>query len=193
MLIGYAWVSTAEESPDLQKEALERAGVDQLFADVAGGPEGERPQLKRVLALLRKGDTFVVYSRRRLGLNVRQLIELVEDLNRRGIGFRSLKEQLNTTTVVGKLMFHAFIAGAESERDLTQEKIENGRAKAQAGDRRTGPKPKLDEEKRALLVLLHEDPSNSVPHVCRKFGISRATFFRYVDHGSKRKAGRKPK
>ena len=121
MLIGYAWVS-AGESLDLQKETLDRAGVDRLFADVASGAKGRRPQLDHAFSQLRAGDVLVVLKLDRLGRSVQHLIATVEYLNRRGIGFRSLKENLDTTTSVGKLMFHAFgRALAQFERNLIRQ------------------------------------------------------------------------
>ena len=194
MLIGYAWVSTAGKSfdLDLQKEALDRARVDRLFVDVTSATAVKRPQLEQSLLQLRKGDTLVIWRLDRLGRNLQHLIRTVEHLNGRGIGFRSLDDNIDTATAAGKLMFPAFGALAKFQRHLNQE-IENERAKAQTEDRRTGPKPKLDEQGRALAALLHKDPSNAVPDVCLKLGISRATLFRYLRRGSKRKAGRNPK
>jgi DNA invertase Pin-like site-specific DNA recombinase len=194
MLIGYAWVRAAEESfdLDLQKEALEAAGVDWLFVDMIDADTVKRPQLEQALLRLRKGDTLVVWRLDRIGRNLQHLIETIEHLNRQGIGLRALDDKIDTMTAAGKLMFPAFGALAKFQRHLNQE-IENERAKAQTEDRRTGPKPKLDEQGQALALLLHKDPSNAVPDVCLKLGISRATLFRYLRRGSKRKAGRKPK
>lgn len=187
-LIGYARVSTAGESLDLQREALERAGVDWLYVDVASAVAVKRPQLKRALLRLGKGDTFVVWRLDRVGRNFRHLIEMVQDLDNRGIGFRSLDENIDTTTAMGKLMLRvSWGALAKFGRDLSQE------AKARASGCQLGRKPKLDEEKRALALTLYNDQGLSVDDICRKFDISRPTFFRCVPQGSKKKPGRKPK
>jgi DNA invertase Pin-like site-specific DNA recombinase len=181
MLIGYAWVSTDEEAFDLQKEALDRAGVDRLYADVTIAADAKRPQLEQALSQLRQGDTLVVWKLDRLGRSVQHLIETVEELTRRGIGFRSLQESIDTTTSVSKLMFHAFgRAMAEFERDLIQEQTAAGPARTPAPGRRRGRRFKLDEQKQALAVMLYKDPSNSVAALCRRFRIGRTTLYRYV-------------
>lgn len=191
-LIGYAWVSSAEESLDLQKEALDRARVDRLFIDVISATAVKRPQLEQALLQLRKGDTLVVWRLDRLSRNLRHLIRTIEDLDGRGIGLRSLEENIDTTTAAGKLMFPAFAALAKFERDIIQE-IENRRAKAPTGDRRPGPKSKLDDDGRALALTLYNDQSLPIHNVCLKLGISRSTLFRSLRRGSKRKPGRKPR
>lgn len=182
MLIGYAWVSTAGESLDPQIEALDRAGVNLLFADVAATADADRPQLKQALARLHDGDThtLVVWRLDRLGPSLEHLIETVEELGRRGIGFRSLQEDLDTTTDTGKLVFHAFVAGAEFERDLIREQTAARQAKTPTPGRRRGRRFKLDKQKQALAVMLYKDPSNSVAAVCRRFRIGRSTLYRYV-------------
>ena len=192
-LIGYARISTAGEGLDLQKEALDRAGVEELFVDVADAAAMRRPQLERALKRLREGGILVVWRLDRLGRNLRHLIETVEHLEGRGIGFRSLDDNIDTTTVMGKLMFLAFGAAlAKFERDLMQEKQ---LARSRSGARRPGPKPKLDEQKLALALELYYDQGLSIVDVCRKLDISRPTFFRALRKGPKRKTkpGRKPK
>ena len=180
MLIGYAWVSTAGESLDPQIEALDRAGVNLLFADVAATADADRPQLKQALARLHDGDTFVVWSLDRFGPSLEHLIETVEELGRRGIGFRSLQEDLDTTTDTGKLVFHAFVAGAKSGCDLIREQTAARQTKTPTPGRRRGRRFKLDKQKQALAVMLYKDPSNSVAAVCRRFRIGRSTLYRYV-------------
>lgn len=193
MLIGYAWVSTAGESLDLQREALDRAGVDQLFADVACRAAVKRPQLEQALFQLRKGGTLVVWQLDRLGRSVRHLTETVEALSQRGIGFRSLKENIDTTTAMGKRMFHAFGWRAEFERGLIREQTGAGRVKARTRRRRRGPLPKLDETKQALAVTLHQDPSNSIDDICQMLQIGQRTLYRYLSKESGRKTAGKPK
>src|SRR5512135_2810692 len=184
-LIGYARISTADEALDLQREALDRAGVDELFVDVADAAAVKRPQLERALKRLREGGILVVWRLDRVGRNLRHLLETVEHLEGRGIGFRSLDDNIDTTTVMGKLMFRAFGAAmAKFERDLMQEKQ---LARSRSGARRPGPKPKLDEQKLALALELYYDQGLSIVDVCRKLDISRPTFFRALRKGPKRK------
>ncbi|MDP9354471.1 MAG: recombinase family protein, partial [Chloroflexota bacterium] len=122
MDIGYARVSTGEQILDLQLDALAKAGCGKLFTETASGAKADRPVLEEVLGYLRSGDTLVVWRLDRLGRSLQHLIETVTALRERGIGFRSLTEQIDTTTPGGKLIFHVFGALAEFERDLIRER-----------------------------------------------------------------------
>ena len=117
-LLGYARVSTTDQHPQLQVDALERAGCYRVFTETASGARGDRPTLEQLLDQLRPGDTLVVWKLDRLGRSLRHLVETVTGLADRGIGFRSLQEAIDTTTPGGKLVFHVFAALAEFERDL---------------------------------------------------------------------------
>jgi DNA invertase Pin-like site-specific DNA recombinase len=121
MLIGYARVSTTEQVLDLQTDALESAGCEKIFSDTISGVKSDRPGLTQALEFCRKGDTFVVWKLDRLGRSLKHLIETVEDLKNRGIGFKSIQEAIDTSTPTGKLYFHVFCALAEFERDLIRE------------------------------------------------------------------------
>ncbi|MGZ5944652.1 MAG: recombinase family protein, partial [Isosphaeraceae bacterium] len=135
----------------------------------------KRPQLERALRRLRTNGILVVWRLDRLGRNLRHLLETVEHLEGRGIGFRSLDDNIDTTTVIGKLMFRTFAAAlAKFERDLRQEKqLENRRARSRPGARRPGPKPKLDEQKLALAFQLYYDQGLAIADVCQMLDISR--------------------
>jgi hypothetical protein len=126
MLIGYARVSTLEQSLDLQTDALNRAGCEKLFTDKPGGARAALPGLDQALAHLRKEDTLVVWKLDRLGRSIRHLIETVGQLEERKVGFRSLQESIDTTTSGGKLVFHVFAALAEFERDIIRERTRAG-------------------------------------------------------------------
>src|SRR5213596_927778 len=119
-LLGYARVSTADQNPDLQHDALEAVGCYRIFVDTASGALDERPALAKVLDQLRPGDTLVVWKLDRLGRSLRHLVDTITGLAERGVGFRSLQEQVDTTTPGGKLVFHVFAALAEFERDLVR-------------------------------------------------------------------------
>ena len=121
-LLGYARVSTGDQSPDLQLDALRAAGCYRVFVDTASGALTTRPELAKVLDQLRPGDALVVWKLDRLGRLLRHLIEVVGDLERRGVGFKSLRESVDTTTPGGRLVFHLFGALAEFERDLIRER-----------------------------------------------------------------------
>lgn len=146
-LIGYARVSTADQSASLQTDALSRAGCERVFDDVVSGGKAERPGLTAALAYLRNGDVLVVWRLDRLGRSLPHLIETIGALEARGIGFRSLTESIDTTTPGGRLIFHVFGALGQFERDLIRERTRAGLAAASARGRKGGRKPVVTEEK----------------------------------------------
>ncbi len=133
MLVGYARVSTAEQTLALQEDALGAAGCERIFTDMSSGARADRPGLTDALAYLRPGDALAVWRLDRLGRSLPALIATLADLEGRGIGFRSLTEQLDTTTSGGKLIFHVFGALAEFERDLIRERTRAGGPAEEAG------------------------------------------------------------
>jgi DNA invertase Pin-like site-specific DNA recombinase len=142
MLIGYARVSTQEQTLNLQRDALEKAGCNKIFTDTASGAKTERIGLEEALSYVRKGDTLIVWRLDRLGRSLPHLITTMTDLEERGIGFKSLTENIDTTTSGGKLIFHIFGALAEFERNLIRERTQAGLLAARARGRRGGrPKP----------------------------------------------------
>jgi DNA invertase Pin-like site-specific DNA recombinase len=183
MLVGYARVSTQEQNLDLQRDALEKAGCEKLFAEQVSGASAERPGLGQALEFVRKGDTLVVWKLDRLGRSLRHLIETVQQLQAKGIHFKSLQESIDTTTSGGKLVFHLFAALAEFERDIIQERTSAGLAAARARGRKGGRPKGMDEKKRKMALALRADPSRSVQEICETLRISRATFYRYASGG----------
>ena len=125
-LVGYARVSTPEQSLHLQTDALKKAGCEKIFTDVASGAKSARPGLKDALDYVRKGDRLVVWKLDRLGRSLPDLIQRVQQLEDKEIGFKSLQEQIDTTTSSGKLTFHLFSALAEFERDIIRERTQAG-------------------------------------------------------------------
>ena len=148
-LIGYARVSTSEQSLAPQMDALRAAGCKTVFEDHASGVRAERPGLADGLAYVRDGDTFIVWKLDRLGRSMAHLIETVRRLEARGVGFRSLTEGVDTTTSGGTLVFHLFGALAQFERDLIRERTLAGLKAAKARGRKGGRKPVVTPEKRA--------------------------------------------
>jgi DNA invertase Pin-like site-specific DNA recombinase len=181
MLIGYARVSTSEQTLDMQNDALGAAACTKIFSDVASGALAERPGLQQALEFLRSGDTLVVWKLDRLGRSLRNLIETVRVLEQRTIGFRSLHESIDTTTSGGKLIFHVFGALAEFERDLIRERTNAGLVAARVRGRHGGRPFMLDAKKRALACSLYDNEQLSIAEVCAMLGISRATLYRYLD------------
>jgi len=183
MKIGYARVSTDDQTLDLQLDALKQAGCEKLFQDVISGAKDTRPGLSGALHFLRPGDVLVVWRLDRLGRTLRYLIELMTQLNGRSIGFQSLTEQVDTTTSGGKLIFHVFGALAEFERDIIRERTKAGLAAARARGRKGGhPRVAafMDPGKLAMARRLHADKRNSVGDICRTLGVSKATLYRYL-------------
>ncbi|CAO3459875.1 Phage DNA invertase [Azospirillum argentinense] len=153
--IGYARVSTADQDPALQLDALTKAGCARVFADKASGAKTDRPGLVAALAFVREGDVLVVWKLDRLGRSLPHLIETVNALEERGVGFRSLTETIDTTTPGGRLIFHIFGALGQFERDLIRERTRAGLDAAVARGRRGGRKPVVTEEKlrRARMLI----------------------------------------
>ena len=180
MLVGYARVSTADQNLDLQRDALGQAGCGKTFTDVISGAQAERPGLTEALAYLREGDTLVVWKLDRLGRSLPNLIETVQALQARGVGFRSLQESLDTTTSGGKLIFHLFAALAEFERDIIRERTQAGLASARARGRLGGRPRAMTETTASMARTLRRDPSRTVKEICETLQISEATFYRYT-------------
>jgi DNA invertase Pin-like site-specific DNA recombinase len=181
MLIGYARVSTDDQNLDLQKDALTRAGCEKILEDHQSGAKAERPGLKSVLQYAREGDTLVVWRLDRLSRSLKDLIEMVSQLESRGIGLKSLHESLDTSSSSGKLIFHIFGALAEFERNLIRERTQAGLQAARARGRKGGRPKALNADKRALAVQLYGDRKHTVKQICQMMGISKPTLYKYVD------------
>jgi DNA invertase Pin-like site-specific DNA recombinase len=180
MLIGYARVSTLDQTLALQQDALTAAGCAELYTDTASGASTDRPGLTQALSHLRSGDTLVVWRLDRLGRSLTHLIETIRQLQEREVGFRSLQEQIDTTTSGGKLVFHVFGALAEFERDLIRERTHAGLQAARARGRLFGRPKVLSSQQVKQLRSLAQDDRNTVAEICQTLGISRATFYRYA-------------
>ena len=166
MLIGYARVSTQEQTLNLQLDALKQAGCTKIFTDTASGAKTERKGLEEAVAYVREGDTLVVWRLDRLG--------------------RSLKHLIDTTTSGGKLIFHIFGALAEFERDIIRERTQAGLQAARARGRNGGRPKSLTGKKVAMVQELYQNKQNSIADICKGLNISRATLYRYVKTGQDR-------
>jgi DNA invertase Pin-like site-specific DNA recombinase len=180
MLIGYARVSTTDQTLDLQKDALQKAGCDRIFTDTASGSKAERVGLEEALNYVRAGDTLVVWRLDRLGRSLKHLIETITKLNNREIGFKSITESIDTTTSGGKLIFHIFGALAEFERDIIRERTQAGLNAARARGRKGGRPKALSIRKAQMAEALYEDKNNAIDEICKTLNISRATLYRYI-------------
>ncbi len=182
---GYARVSTKDQSLDLQKDALKEVGCDPIFEESTSGKNKNRPELDKMISQLRKGDSVVVWKLDRLGRSIRDLIDLINTFESKGVGFRSLKDNIDTTTPTGKLIFHLFAALAEFERDVISERTKAGLAAARARGRKGGRPPGLSkkaEDKARLAEILYKEGNRSVSDICNHLEISRPTLYRYLRH-----------
>jgi len=178
MLIGYARVSTHEQTLNLQQDALTKAGCTKIFTDTASGAKTERKGLDEALHYVRKSDILVVWRLDRLGRSLPHLITTMTDLEERGIGFKSLTENIDTTTSGGRLIFHIFGTLAEFEGNLIRERTQAGLQSARARGLKGGRPKALTGKQLAIAQSLYDDPKNSIPEICRTLKISRATLYR---------------
>jgi DNA invertase Pin-like site-specific DNA recombinase len=184
MLIGYARVSTHEQTLNLQRDALTKAGCNKIFTDTASGAKTERIGLEEALSYVRKGDTLVVWRLDRLGRSLPHLIATMTDLEERGIGFKSLTENIDTTTSGGKLIFHIFGALAEFERNLIRERTQAGLTAAR--DRgRTGGRPKALTGRKLTIAQDLYDKRYPIAEILQTLNISRATLYRALRIGER--------
>jgi len=185
ILIGYARVSTTDQNLDAQVDALKQAGCQKIYTDKASGAHTERKGLLEALDYLRAGDVLVVMKLDRLGRSIKQLIELVTLLDEKKIGFKSLTENIDTTTSGGKLIFHIFSALAEFERNIIRERTKAG-LKAARKRGRTGGRPReITEKKIEQIKALYESNKSTVTDICKSFGISRSSFYKHCPKSKK--------
>jgi DNA invertase Pin-like site-specific DNA recombinase len=189
MKIGYARISTKDQKLDLQTDALEKAGCEKIFTDVASGAKSQRPGLDEALNFARQKDVIVIWKLDRLGRSLKHLIQTVNDLSEREVGFESIEEKLDTTSASGKLLFHIFGALAEFERELIRERtnaeLKAGRARGRNGGRpKSLRKPlekiiieKLEIKRRKVViyikVLINKKKGNSQKYCCSYLQNSR--------------------
>lgn len=183
MLVGYARVSTRDQNPAAQIEALKAIGCDRVFVEKLSGANRDRPELKAALDYMRAGDTLVVWKLDRLARSVRQLVETAADLATREIGLRVLTQQIDTTSAGGRLIFHVFAAVAEFERELMLERTHAGLASARAANRRGGRPKALDEAQIRRAKAMLADPMITVEEVAQQLGTAPSTLYRHIPGG----------
>jgi len=183
MLIGYARVSTQEQNLDLQLNALEEIKCEKIFTEKASGAQRDRPELKSALEYMRAGDVLVVWKLDRLARSLKQLIETVEDFEKRNIGLKSITESIDTTTSGGKLIFHIFGALAEFERGVIRERTIAGLNAARKLGRVGGRPSSLKASDLIVAKALLRDKNITVEEAARRLNISYATLYRYLPGG----------
>lgn len=179
MLIGYARVSTQDQNLDLQLEALTKAGCKKVFDDKISGSRAERPGLTKALEMLREGDTLVVWKLDRLGRSVKNLVDLISELHRQGVQFKSLTDAIDTGTPSGRFFFHVMASLAEMERDLTIERTRAGLEVARQLGRKGGRKRQMTDSKieSAKKLLATGVPPRDV---AKNLGVSVPTLYRWI-------------
>lgn len=176
--LGYARVSTTDQDARLQHDALTAAGCYRIFTDTASGALQSRPELDKLLDQLRPGDTLVVWRLDRLGRSIRHLIDQLHTLQDRGIEFRSLQENIDTSSPGGRLVFHIFASLAEFERDLIRERTNAGLAAARARGRTGGRPPRLTPHQVTTAKKLYDQQDMTVAQIGEVLGVSRSTIYR---------------
>ena len=177
-LIGYARVSTHDQHLDQQIDALTQAGCQRIYEEKASGTRTDRPELVKALDYARDGDVLVVWRLDRLGRSLKHLVEVVNDLETRGVGFRSIHESIDTTTSTGKLVFHVFAALAEFERDRIVDRTKAELAAARERGSKPGRKPSLSPDQVAVVRKMHAEGTHTIDAIAKVVGVSRATVYR---------------
>lgn len=188
MLIGYMRVSTGEQSLDLQRDALERAGCERVFEDVCSGAVADRPGISGALDHARSGDVLVVWKLDRIGRSLQHIVQLVAYLRERGVGLRVLTGEIDTTSSTGRFVFGIFATLAEFERDLIHERTMAGLAAARARGRNGGRPRLMTKSKLKMVMALMADQDNAARDVAEQLGVSRSTIYTYVDGKGQPKA-----
>jgi DNA invertase Pin-like site-specific DNA recombinase len=183
MKIGYARVSTLEQNFNLQLDALRKAGCQKIYKEKVSGAKAERPEFTKLLNDLRKGDTLIVWKLDRLGRSLIHLVDLIDDLTKKGIALKSLNDPVNTGSSQGRLVLNIFASLAEFERDLIRERTLAGLASARARGRFGGRPKGLTKQAEATACAaktLYKGDKLSVSQICDKLDISKATLYKYL-------------
>jgi DNA invertase Pin-like site-specific DNA recombinase len=181
MLVGYARISTIEQSFDLQIDALEKAGCKKIFKETVSGAKTKRKALNDALEYVRKDDTLVVWRLDRLGRSLMHLIEVVNDLHERKIGFKSLVDAIDTQTATGQFFFHVTGAFAELERNLIRERTRAGLKAARARSRSGGRPKAIDPKTFQMALEIYNSKTTTVGEMCKRLGIAKRTFYRHLE------------
>lgn len=179
MKVGYARVSRSEQNLDLQIDALEKAGAEKIFQEKMSGKNDHRPELHNLIEYLRKGDTLIIYKLDRLGRSTKKLIELAEELEEKGIELISVRDQIDTSSAMGKGMFRMLMVLAEMERDIIAERVTEGLKSARARGR-VGGRPKKDDKSVKTALKLYHSKEHSIKEIEELTGVSKATLYRKI-------------
>ena len=175
MIFGYARISTSDQSLDGQTDALTAAGAERIFADTISGTKRERSELAQLLDQLRCGDVVTVTKYDRLARSLHDLLDIVKVIEERGAGFRSLAEDIDTTTPAGRLVFHVFASIAQFERERISERTKEGLQAARKRGRVGGRPPALTTDQKAEVRRMRDEEGRSIASLARMFKVSAAT------------------
>lgn len=178
---GYLRVSTDQQVLDAQLDALQKAGVDEMFSEKMTGTVASRPELDKLRTKLRPGDTLVVTRLDRLGRSTKDLLNILSELEERGVALEVLEQQIDTSTPEGKLFFTMIAAFSAFEADILRARTKEGLASARARGRVGGRPEKLSTDKKKSIAKLYDSQDLSVGAIASMFGISRGTVYRYVE------------
>lgn len=181
MKIGYGRVSTTDQNPDSQKDALAKAGAEKIFIDTFTGTKANRPELDKVRALLRTGDSLVITRLDRLGRSLKDLLSIVTELDSMGVNLEVLEQKIDTTSAEGRLFFHMVAAFAEFERELMRSRTLDGLEAARARGRVGGRKGKLSQSQIAMIRKMHKE-GDYIKHIAEIFEVSRPTIYRILEN-----------
>lgn len=185
MKIGYARVSTQDQNLEMQLDALNKAGCEQIFQEKASGVKSERPELLAMQQILRKGDVIYIYKLDRLGRSLKHLLELTSNFEMQGVGLVSLNDHIDTTTAQGRLIFNIFASLSEFERDLIRERTKSGLEAARARGRKGGRSKGLSKEAERTAMLaqaLYNERKLGVDAIAKELLISKMTLYKYLRH-----------
>jgi DNA invertase Pin-like site-specific DNA recombinase len=180
MIIGYARVSTKDQSLDLQEDALTKAGAERIYTEKESGGKWDRKELRRALDMLRPGDTLIVYKLDRLARSSKQLQDIAYELRQQDVELVSISEQLDTRTPMGRAMFGMIGVMAELERDMVRERTQAGLEAARARGR-NGGRPKADPKKVRHALALYDSKQYTVPEITKETGISKALLYKEIN------------
>jgi DNA invertase Pin-like site-specific DNA recombinase len=179
--IGYSRISTTDQSSDSQRDALLRANVDDVYLDTFTGTKASRPEMDKMKALLRSGDTIIITRLDRLGRSAKDLLNLVSELDSLGVNLMVLEQNINTSTPDGKLFFTMIAAFAEFERSIMRARTMDGLASARARGRTGGRKPSLSRMKISTAIKMYSE-GTPISQIAEVLGVSRPTIYRALEN-----------
>lgn len=181
-MVQYIRVSTVDQNLDLQKDELQKIGCEKIFEDKISGSfsKSERPGLSAAIEYARKGDSIVVWRLDRLGRSIGDLINIINELNHKGVGFKTISGDIDTTTSGGKLIFHIFAALAEFEKELIKERTMAGLSAARSRGKIGGRPSKISQYKIRMAKLLHGDKTNKVKDILKTLAVKKSVFYKML-------------